>query len=86
MILLAFSARCDPYKSTQLYQLKFKCLQCQCPQTKNNYLFKLNYPFKSALGKQFYEGLCVANKIIVSFCLFFLKEGVIFWNSKGYQL
>ena len=47
--------------------------------TKTIHLFKLNYPFKSVLGKQIYEGLCVANKLLV-------KESVIFWKSKGYQL
>ena len=52
--------------------------------TKTIHLFKLNYPFKSVLGKQIYEGLCVANKLLV--LLFFLKESVIFWKSKGYQL
>lgn len=33
--------------------------------TKTIHLFKLNYPFKSVLGKQIYEGLCVANKLLV---------------------
>ena len=47
--------------------------------TKTIHLFKLNYPFKSVLGKQIYEGLCVANKLLV-FAFFrqrecnFLKE------------
>lgn len=44
--------------------------------TKTIHLFKLNYPFKSVLGKQIYEGLCVANKLVVF--AFFPQRGCHF--------